>query len=53
MKRFIIKREDGGISVGQMIEGTDLDQEIEKWNQTASAKSTYHQYEERFYRFRY
>jgi Flp pilus assembly secretin CpaC len=48
MKSFIIKRKDGGISIGSMIEGTDLDQEVEKWNQSSDSKSVYHQYEDRF-----
>ena len=48
MTSFIIKRKDGGISIGSMVEGTDLDAEIEKWNQSADSKSVYHQYEDRF-----
>lgn len=53
MTSFIIKRQDSGISIGNMVEPNTLDQltldaEIEKWNQTSDSKSVYHQYENRF-----
>ena len=47
MSKFIIKRQDGGISIGNMIDGTDLDAEIAKWNESAISKSVYHQFEDR------
>ena len=48
MNKFIIKRKDGGISIGIHIEGDNLDDEIMKWEQTYPCKSSYHQYENRF-----
>jgi len=48
MMTFIIKREDGGVSVGQMIDDADLDDIVKKWNETAPSKSIYHQLEDRF-----
>jgi hypothetical protein len=48
MKSFIIKRKDGGVSIGNMIEGKDIDIEVRKWNESADSNSVYHQYEDRF-----
>lgn len=53
MKKFIIKRMDGGISIGVICDNENpdqeyLDNEISKWAQSSAHQSDYHQFEERF-----
>ena len=47
MANFIIKRTDGGISIGHLVEG-ELNDCVKKWEDCGRFKSQYHQFENRF-----
>lgn len=48
MKKFIIKRKDGGISLGIVCEeNMNLDDEVKKWKESSQLDFIYYQFEDR------